>query len=39
MITADGKVDDREKKLLRELKGEAAHTCPEFDALFAECVT
>jgi len=37
-IIADGSVTDPEKKLLRELKGEAAHTCPEFDALLAECV-
>lgn len=39
MILADGKVDEREKKLLRGLKGEAARTCPEFEDLFAECVT
>jgi len=39
VILADRKATDPEKKLLRELKGEAAHTCPEFDALFAECVT
>ena len=38
MITADGKVDDREKKLLRELRGEATEVCPEFEALFLECV-
>ena len=38
VVLADGKVGEREKKLLRELKGEAARTCPEFDALFAECV-
>lgn len=38
MILADGKVDEREKKLLRELRGEAARACPEFEALFAECV-
>ncbi|MBA4066597.1 MAG: hypothetical protein C0501_23410 [Isosphaera sp.] len=38
VITADGRVTDREKKLLRELRGEAARTCPEFEALFAECV-
>lgn len=38
MITADGKVDDREKKLLRELRGEATEVCPEFEALYAEFV-
>jgi len=38
MILADGKVDDREKKLLRELRGEATEVCPEFEALFLECV-
>jgi hypothetical protein len=37
-IMADGKVDDDEKRLLNELKAEAKSTCPEFDALFAECV-
>ena len=39
MIFADGKVDEREKKLLRELNGEADRVCPEFEALFAECLT
>jgi len=38
MITADGKTDDREKKLLRELRGEATKVCLEFEALFLECV-
>jgi len=38
VILADRKATDAEKKLLRELKGEAARTCPEFDALIAECV-
>jgi len=37
MITADEKVDDREKKLLRELRGEATEVSPEFEALFLEC--
>ena len=37
VILADRKAADPEKKLLRELKGEAARTCPEFDALVAEC--
>ncbi len=38
MILADNKVSERERKLLRELRGEAARSCPEFEALFAECV-
>lgn len=37
VIFADGKVRDRERKLIRELRGEAARTCPEFEALFEEC--
>ena len=32
-ITADGKVDDLEKQLLRELKAGARTTSPEFEAL------
>lgn len=38
MILADGRVDEREKKLLRELKGEAKTVSPEFQALFVECL-
>lgn len=37
-ITADGKVDDVEKQLLRDLKAGAAKTCPEFDGLVAKYV-
>jgi uncharacterized tellurite resistance protein B-like protein len=37
-ILADGKVDEDEKRLLRELKESARSTSPEFDALFAEFV-
>jgi hypothetical protein len=37
-IFADGKVDDDEKKLLRELKLLADRVCPEFDALYKECM-
>ena len=37
-ILADGKVDEDEKKLLRELKLLADQTCPEFLALFNECM-
>src|SRR5947209_12253892 len=32
MVFADGKVDDQERKLLHELKGEAKHVSPEFEA-------
>ncbi|MEZ6141499.1 MAG: TerB family tellurite resistance protein [Zavarzinella sp.] len=38
MIFADGRVDEREKKLLRELRGEATQKSPEFEALYAECL-
>ena len=39
MILADGKVDEREKKLIRELRGEASFVCPEFEGLYEECVS
>lgn len=39
VIYADGRVEERERKLVRELKGEAATTCPEFDALYADCLS
>ena len=35
MLFADGKIDDEERKFLHELKGEAKHISPEFEALFA----
>jgi hypothetical protein len=34
MLFADGKIDDRERKFLHELKGEAKQVCPEFEVLF-----
>ncbi len=37
-ILADGKVDADEKKLLRELKLLADRVCPEFQALYDECM-
>lgn len=37
IIFEDGKVTSRDVTLLRELRGEASTTCPEFDELFAEC--
>jgi osmotically-inducible protein OsmY len=37
VIYADGRVEERERKLVRELNGEATATCPEFDALLADC--
>jgi hypothetical protein len=37
-IFADGKVDEDEKKLMRELKLLADKVCPEFDALYKECM-
>lgn len=39
MILADGKVDEREKKLIRELRGEASYVCQEFEGLYEECVS
>jgi uncharacterized membrane protein YebE (DUF533 family) len=38
MLFADGKIDDRERKLLHELKGEARQVSREFEALFEECM-
>jgi len=38
MIFADGRADKREKKLIRELKGEATHLCHEFEGLYADCL-
>ena len=37
-IMADGKVDDAEKKLLKELRLLADHVCPEFTAMYNEMV-
>jgi hypothetical protein len=37
-IFADGKVDQRELQMLKELKDMAVHVSPEFDALYKECV-
>lgn len=36
VLFADGKIDDEERKLLHELKGEAGQVSPEFEALFNE---
>ncbi len=36
MLCTDGKIDDRERKLLHELRGEARQTSQEFEALFNE---
>jgi len=35
MLFADGTIKDEERKFLHELKGEAKHVSPEFEALFA----
>jgi hypothetical protein len=37
MLFRDGKVGEREKKLLHQLKGEAKQTSAEFNALYEEC--
>lgn len=39
MIFADGRVSGRGLKLLRELRGEAACTCPEFETLYTDCLS
>jgi len=36
-VFADGKVDETEKKLLKELKAGAKQVSPEFQKLFDEC--
>jgi hypothetical protein len=36
MLFADGKIDDKERKFLHELKGEAKQAGGEFDVLFEE---
>lgn len=38
MVFADGVVDDQERKLLHELRGEAVDVGREFELLFAECM-
>ncbi len=37
MLSADGRITNREKKFLHELRGEAKQTCPEFEALCKAC--
>ena len=37
-LYADGKIDDDEKKFLRDLKASARATCPEFEALFTQAM-
>lgn len=37
VIFHDGKVNDRERKLIRELRGEASEVCPEFEELCLDC--
>jgi len=36
MLSADGKIDDQERKLLHELKGEVEDASREFELLFKE---
>jgi hypothetical protein len=36
MLSADGKIDDEERKFLHELKGEAKQVSREFEVLFGE---
>ena len=37
-LYADGKIDDEEKKFLRDLKASARATSPEFEALFTQAM-
>lgn len=39
ILFADGIIDANEKKFMKTLKTKATKTCPEFDRLYAECVT
>jgi hypothetical protein len=38
MLFADGRIDERERKFLRELRQEARRVSPEFEQLYAECM-
>jgi uncharacterized tellurite resistance protein B-like protein len=38
MLFADGKIDDEERRFLRQLRGEAKEVSPEFEALFKEAM-
>lgn len=38
MLFAGGKLKDEERKLLHEIKGEAAQVSREFEALFKDCM-
>lgn len=38
VLLADGAVRDEERKFLHELRGEAGHSSPAFEALFAEAM-
>ncbi len=38
MLFADGKIDDRERKLFHELKGQAGQVSHEFEVLFADAM-
>jgi len=38
LLWADGVIDDRERKFLHDLRGEAKEVSPEFQALFDACL-
>lgn len=38
MVSADGTIDDEERKLLHKLRGEARQVSPEFEELYQECM-
>ena len=37
-VLADGRIDENEKQLLRDLKANARQVSPEFQALHDECL-
>jgi uncharacterized tellurite resistance protein B-like protein len=37
MVFTHDRVSEREWKLIQELRGEAKHVCPAFEALYVEC--
>lgn len=37
IILHDGRVNEREWKLIRELRGEASQVCPEYEELYLDC--
>jgi uncharacterized tellurite resistance protein B-like protein len=38
MLLEDGRIDDAERKFLKQLQGEAKNVCRDFEALCVECL-